>query len=231
MPAQDVTVTANFAAITLGHFRFYDVSDTAVPPPIGKGVELEDQFGAINATVQEAIVFGNAAEKIHDSVTSPISDPDHHLTLYRLEPETQPQMWYVEVKNQFGEAQQLTVRGPFWLAVPTQKEDHEAPRCLDHFLIYEVLPQEMVDPFGVELNDQWTQGTVEVWEPVFFANPVKKTVGSEVTEIQNPDDHLVFYRIEGEPFERTVQIDNQFGEQTLDLINPALMAVPSEKQS
>jgi len=232
MPARDVTVTANFEAITLGHFKFYDVDDTSTPPPIGTEVQLEDQFGAITAMVQEAIVFGNAADKVHDDVLTPMSDPDHHLTLYRLEYEDDtPQYWVVGVKNQFGDNQELTVTGPSWLAVPTTKAGHEEPVCLDHFLVYDVVPQ-TYEPVEVELNDQFTQETVTVYEPYFFANPVKKTVGSEVTKIQNPDDHLVFYWIEGESYETSVQFDNQFGdEQTLALTDPVLMAVPSEKIS
>jgi len=163
MPARDVTVTANFEAITLGHFKFYDVDDTSTP--------------------------------------------------------------------QFGDNQELTVTGPSWLAVPTTKAGHEEPVCLDHFLVYDVVPQ-TYEPVEVELNDQFTQETVTVYEPYFFANPVKKTVGSEVTKIQNPDDHLVFYWIEGESYETSVQFDNQFGdEQTLALTDPVLMAVPSEKLS
>ena len=227
MPASDVTVTANFNAITLGHFKAYDVSDTAVPPPVGIDVELVDRFSAINATVMEAIAFSNPADKVHGDVFTPMGDSDHHLTLYRLESEQQPQLLLVEVKNQFGDNQELTVEGPHWLAVPTQKEDHEAPACLDHFLVYNVVPQ-VPEPVNVDLKDQWTEETVTVYEPAFFATPVQKTVGSEVTEIQNPDGDLVFYKITGEPFETSVQIDNQFGPQMLTLTIPALLAVPSE---
>jgi len=72
----------------------------------------------------------------------------------------------------------------------------------------------------------------EAW---YFANPVQKTIieNGEVTEIedQDPHGHLVFYRIDGEPIEKSVQIDNQFGNRTLDLIYPELLAVPSEKTS
>jgi hypothetical protein len=59
-------------------------------------------------------------------------------------------------------------------------------------------------------------------------------VGSEVSEIQ-ADEHYVFCLIEdidGEPFEKSgVPITNQFGEQTLNIGNPVLLAVPSEKIS
>ena len=230
MPAQDVIVTANFEAITLGHFKFYDLDDQVTWPPIEKEVQLEDQFGTFTAMVKEPIVFGNAADKVHNDVLTPMGDPDHHLTLYRLELQDLPGTWYVEVKNQFGESQSLTVTGPVWLAVPTQKEGHEEPECLDHFLVYEVAYQPF-ESVPVELNDQFTQETVTVYEPAMFANPVKKTLGTEVTDIQNPDDHLVFYWIEGAPFERTVNVNNQLSQevQAFDLTDPALMAVPSEK--
>jgi len=157
-----------------------------------------------------------------------MGDPDHHLTLYRLEYPDQPQSWLVEVKNQFGESQQLTVAGPFWLAVPTQKGDHEEPQCLDHFLVYGVTSGPSLET-SVMLVDEFRQETVTVWEPKMFANPVQKTHEDTIVEIQNPDDHLVFYEITGEPYETTVNIDNQFGEQALELTNPALLAVPSEK--
>jgi len=44
-----------------------------------------DQFGAINAVVTGAIVFGNPVEKGHGDVVTPIPDSDYHLTLDTLE--------------------------------------------------------------------------------------------------------------------------------------------------
>ena len=119
MPAQNVTVTAHFAA-PLDHFTGYWV-DEATAPYIGEeGVYLEDQFCAVNATVEYALGFGNPAEKWHDQVLTPISNPDHHFTGYSLTYEGEPQTWQVEVKNQFG-TQNLTVSGPLGLLVPTQR--------------------------------------------------------------------------------------------------------------
>jgi hypothetical protein len=122
------------------------------------------------------------------------------------------------------------VYGPIGLGVPTQKEGHDPPVGLDHFLVYEVIegPSLEVD---VRLNDQFGDETVTVYEPIAFANPVRKTHDGEVTEIMNPELHWVGYWIEGEYFETEVQVVNQFGEQTLDVYGPVLLGVPSEKIS
>ena len=227
MPAQDVTVTAHFVA-PLDHFTGYWVDEETAPYIGEEGVYLEDQFCAVNATVEYALGFGNPAEKWHDPVLTPISNPDHHFTGYSLTYEGEPQTWQVEVKNQFG-TQNLTVSGPLGLLVPTQKEGHQAPVGLDHYLVYEVIQGSSVN-VTVGLNDQFGDDP-EVWvyEPIAFANPVRKTHDGEVTEIVNPEAHLVIYWIEGEYFETQIQVVNQFGQQTLDLYGPAGLIVPSEK--
>ena len=66
-------------------------------------------------------------------------------------------------------------------------------------------------------------------EANYFANPVRKTYKGEVTEIVNPDVHAVIYWIGGDSFSTQIDVDNQFGPQTLDVYNPAYIAVPSEK--
>jgi hypothetical protein len=227
MPVEDVTVTANFVG-PLDHFKWY-LADGA--EPIDEVVYLEDQFGAFNATVGYVVGFGNPAEKVHGEVTTPISNPDHHLTGYEITYEEEPQTWFVEVENQFG-TQELTVSGPFGLAVPTQKEGHQPPVGLDHYLVYEVVDGPSVD-VSVSLQDEFDAGPQEsgVYEPMYFANPVRKTHGEEVAEILDPEAHLVFYYIDAS-FSGEVEVVNQFGEQTIDvysLFGFGGLAVPSEK--
>jgi hypothetical protein len=101
---------------------------------------------------------------------------------------------------------------------------------LDHFLLYEVIEGRSVGA-EVGLNDQFGDETVTVYEPAFFANPVRIIHDGEVTEILYPEVHGVLYRIEGGDFQREVQVVNQFGEQTLNVDAPNLLAVPSEKIS
>jgi len=233
MPARDVTVTANFELTPPDHFKFYQVDlDTA--PDINKEVKLVDEFGTVNTMVGKATSFGNPVEKVHNDVVTPISDQNRHFTLYDLDID-QPNSWRVVVKNQFGDNQELTVAGPGWLLVPTQKEGHEEPVCLNHFLVYVVTDYETFPFVNVHLEDQFLEEDVDIGAPHYFANPVQKTVDGNVTEIVNEAEHMVFYSAQFEAFSKTVQIENQFGPQTLNLealeLSMDMLAVPSEKIS
>ena len=227
MPARDVTVTANFELVPPDHFKFYDVEwETA--PEIGIDVQLVDQFGAIDATVEKAASFGNSVEKVHANILTPIGDLNRHYTLYDLSYEGEPQEYRVVINNQFQDDVELTVLGPYYLAVPTQKEDHEAPVCLNHFLVYDAYGPVVNDE--VVLSDEFIQDEVAVvYQPYLFANPVQKTVGGEVAEIEDPNEHWVLYDIESPSIDKNIQVDNQFGPQTLDLLQPEYLAVPSQK--
>ena len=233
MPAQDVTATAHFVGPP-DHFKFYWVDgDTA--PYIGEDVQLLDQFGAFNATVEYAMEFGNPVKKkVYGEEPSPISNPDHHLALYTIDCGGEYVVRSVEVSNQFGYEQQLNVYGPVALAVPTQKlvpGGHEEPVGLNHYLLYGV---DAGTPVGISVNltDQFSpepDPDIWVYEPIYFANPVQKTVGENVTEIWDPTAHLVFYYIDSLAMPTSVQVYNQFDNQTLNLLYSDLLAVPSEK--
>jgi hypothetical protein len=233
MPSQDVTVTAHFVG-PVDHFNYYLAEDERGYIPVGEVVYLEDQFCAVQAEVGYAVGFCDPVEKQHDGVT-PISNPDHHLTMYSLDYEEEPQAWYVSVDNQFGTQQELIVSGPVGLAVPTQKESHEPPVGLDHFLLYGVIEGPTANPsvnVVVGLNDQFGyEWEVLVTTPIFIGIPVQKTHGGVVMEIEDSETHLVFYEVEWGEFETKVQVVNQFGPQTLDIGGPYLLAVPSKKGS
>jgi len=71
-----------------------------------------------------------------------------------------------------------------------------------------------------------------VYEPVFFANPVRKEHAGGVTDIKNPDDHLVFYAIDGGGFVTELAIGNQFGAQEIFVYQDMMfdfLGVPSVK--
>jgi hypothetical protein len=238
MPARDVTVTANFEPVPPDHFKFYTV-DWEEGLYVGMDVQLVDQFGTFNATVGDPVSFGNPVQKIHNDDVTPIADENRHYTLYSLdygEEESMLDSWQVVVNNQFQDDEELTVVGPYYLAVPTTKEGHEEPVCLNHFLVYQVVEKDFPE-VGVQLKDQFIEEDVVVWEPVYFANPVQKTIvdSGEVTEIEKDDEHLVFYSIEdigfNESINKSIQIANQFGPQTLNLTYPEFLAVPSQKIS
>ena len=221
----------------LDHFKCYPVYES-MPPYALEGVQLEDQFGTIEAVVGEAKFFCNPVAKWAEEMppTPPmILNSNNHLTLYSLDHEEELQERIVKVENQFG-TQQLVVSDPVLLGVPTWKlypGDHDPPVGLDHFLLYEVIEGTPVDVV-VRLEDQFFYENVLVYEPVYFANPVRKTHDGDVTLIENSEEYLVFYRIVSYPVSGWVRVDNQFGEQELEVYmdedNPALLAVPSETE-
>jgi hypothetical protein len=224
----------------LSHFRGYWVDMGAGIPDTP--VVLEDQFHAgepISATVMyENWFFCNPVEKwIDEGRWSPIWYPDDHLYIYGIAPEEEG-CWQVEVSNQFGGNQLLTVSGPVALAVPTQKEEHEAPVGLDHYLVYAVTDYETAVDKSVYLHDQFIDGQeVTVAEPIYFANPVQKTHGEDVTPIEHYNAHLVFYNLggAGDFYGEWITVDNQFGEQSIypyygpPAEGPPILGVPSLK--
>jgi hypothetical protein len=228
MPAQNVTVTAMFVG-PLDHFTWYQVDSEWY---VGENVTLEDQFGTFNATVGYAFAFDNPAGKSHDGNVTQMWNPDHHFTFYSISYKEQPVFRSVEVKNQFG-IQNLTVCGPVGLLVPTWKlepGDHKPPVALDHYLLYEAIGSPV--NVTINLNDEFgNQTEVEVRTPVGFATPVQKTNSEAVvTEILNPNVHFVMYDIYNQQsFNNTVQVDNQFGEQALNVSGPYYLSVPSDK--
>jgi hypothetical protein len=236
MPARDVTVTANFELTPPDYYKFYEV-DSATAPYVGDIVQLVDQFGTFEAMVGDALSFGNPVEREHNGMLSPIVDDLRHYTIYELFYEEAPQSWLVTIDNHPQDNLELMVEGPYYLAVPTQKEDHEAPGCLDHLLLYEIeLSGEPAPIATVDLRDQFIEELgVTVREPVLFANPVEKTApgAAAPTPIEHADEHYVFYPIDGEPFETRIQIQNQFHTDpvALDLFSGELVAVPSQKIS
>ena len=120
-------------------------------------------------------------------------------------------------------------------AVPTQKIEpygHQPPKGLDHYLLYRVLPSQyqptvvgLIDEFGAE-----PQGAT-VQMPIYFANPVEKTVGTVVTPIENKMAHLVFYGITATVTYPEVLIVNQLDTLPNDyyLTGPDSLVVPSAK--
>lgn len=236
----DYDINANFKPIPADHYKFYDVYSEE-PVPVGTEVLLEDQFGTFTANVTDAVSFGNPVGKEHDDTLTPIHDPDRHYTVYELDYdwEVDSVVRSVEIFNQFQENVELTVYGPIALVVPTQKENHEMVECLDHYLVYyvdEADYAEFVPVEGVNLKDQFIPNgeDVTVYGPTYFVNPVKKTVvdTGDVSVIEDPALHYVLYDIydmESPSIDKRIQIDNQFGQQILDLTDRDVLAVPSQK--
>jgi hypothetical protein len=223
----------------LDHFKCYWTLPEA---PLDLSVSLLDQFhyDYFSGTVLEPMMFCNPVKKVHGTQTIS-SDPDNHLTIYKISAPTD--WWTVTVNNQFnGPAapQTLTVYGPVALAVPTQKlvpGDHGMPKYMDHYLLYEVWEPEPVN-VNVDLDDEFPNvaENVTVGPPIYFANPCLKGY-VDYTGIWDPDGHLLFYQIsDNEEYydpEQPILIKNQFfpdeGESLYLSPVEQLLAVPSVK--
>ena len=201
-------------------------------------------------TAQPDRIFCNPTSKIHEFGESDIQDPDAHLTFYPIElsPDSEelilpPQ---VSVSNQFGDDQQLQLLALEVLAVPTNKlaidsipTGHNPPGNLDHFKCY-VASGPTPDVNIVGLSDEFfpvdpVDNIVFLGAPFMLCNPVQKTVvdaeGEHVTPIRNPEEHLVCYEAEDDNPRppHILDIENQFGGQTLQTLFGFLLCVPSTK--
>jgi hypothetical protein len=109
--------------------------------------------------------------------------------------------------------------------------EHSTRPGLDHFKCYTIAdPQQPVNA-GIGLRDQFGTSNARVMEPFLFCNPAVKLHSDRVTQIEDPNAHLKFYKLEtaAEPRTRQVLVSNQFGEQKLQVFHPAFLAVPTQK--
>jgi hypothetical protein len=123
----------------------------------------------------------------------------------------------VTVDNQFGR-QTIFATKPVLLGVPTQKVSVEGvdtglglPVDLNHFKCYQAKGAPL--NAAVTLEDQFGTTDLLVVEPVLFCNPVEKTVGTIITEIEDPEAHLTCYNLKTQiefSMNINIQINNQF---------------------
>jgi hypothetical protein len=227
MPAQNVTVTANFVGSLDHYLAYYAYSGSQY---IGEDVTLEDRFGAVEATVTYSFSFANPAEKWHDGVESPILHPDIHVLSYNITLEGDPGEWLVVVENQFG-IQELTVSGPNMLNAPAQKLEpyyHDPPVGAWHSISYQCIAGEAVNQI-VDLSDEFGNFTeVLVTTPRSLINPAGKIHDGNVTEIPNVGDVCwVTYNLSLPYIGMPVRAVDQFGEENLVVVGPVVLSVPS----
>jgi hypothetical protein len=87
---------------------------------------------------------------------------------------------------------------------------------LDHFLSYQIIARSK--PIFIKIHDQFMENDVFklffLNKPVQLMNPVQKTHDDTVTAINNPDTHLISYRIMGPKMKaaKLLNVSNQFGD-------------------
>ena len=199
--------------LNLYHFKCYEANGD----PVNVNVNLEDQFGVEpGVPVEEPKLFCNPVDKNGEG----IGDPTAHLTGYEIGDDHAERI--VIVSNQFGAGQILQIEDPEILFVPSKKNAVPSDLNLDYFKCYKAqgvpvnVNVNLTDQFGVELD-------VLVGIPALFCNPVDKNGEG----MMNPDADLTCYEIDADQgAEQVVVIDNQFGQQNLDVNDPELLCVP-----
>jgi hypothetical protein len=221
----------------LDHYKCYEVSGKSVKAM----VSLRDQFKIEeNVTVLEPIALCTPVEKTHAGVVTPIENPDDHLVCYAIK--GGPFYKYVSYRNQFADYGYFYVRQSQELCVPSEKEEVEEEKELDHFKCYLIWAPGGPANAAVALSDQFGKNNARVDIPYLFCNPVEKSHWGEVTPITNPDAHLKMYFINtygGYPITYVppspnvpaqVVVNNQFGEeQELNVGQPLFLATPTQK--
>ena len=113
--------------------------------------------------------------------------------------------------------------------IPAEKIEpgSEFPVNLDHYKCYRCLEGDTIAAF-VTLEDQFGYEEVDVWEPIWFCNPVSKNYEGIISDV----DHLVFYRftpstIYYPPID--IIASDQFGDYPIVVDSSIWLGVPSEK--
>ncbi len=213
----------NATDLNLDYFKFYDVANQGA----GYVVGLQGQFDRSPEKVQCTYLnlFANPASKNGEAIV----DKNAHLNWYDLYDPTPDPTRVVAYENQFGQAKMYIGRA-YSLLVPAQKMEKGSafPEKLDHYKVYQVLQGEPIVQ-GVTLEDQFGKSETKVYDPVFFAVPVKKWYEGQTYGIHNEKAHLVMYRIYPESVQKTIMVRDQFARRYEQVFRSVLLAAPSVK--
>jgi hypothetical protein len=108
----------------------------------------------------------------------------------------------------------------------------QPPSNENHFRCYIVSQQTPQPAQTITLDDQFTAGpvTTTVGEPVMFCAPTAKTVGTEVSPIEDEQEHYTLYNAPGVASPRSVLVTDQFGtEVPWQVTTPKYLLVPTAK--
>jgi len=227
------------------HHKCYSVDPLQQPSSVD--VVLEDQFGTVEGSAQNLVMFSPPVRKeLPGGESSPIMNPEDHLTWYEFLGGGQAEPRDLLVTNQFGPDQELRVGDPRFLLLPAWKllvngveTNLDHPSNLDHYLCYDVIEgppvgldvtlSDQFDPFRVPPGPE----IVTVGAPVVFCNPVEKTVlpAGETYPIFDPENHLACYDIAPNQLLSPPEVlaNDQFGDSLFVVYENRFLCVPSHK--
>jgi hypothetical protein len=222
-PTPAGTPTAPFPTPAgVDHYKLYDAFGPDAPT-----VTIADQFGVMpDVDLGEVFYLLNPVAKSCPSCEPPIVvEPAQHLVGYEILDVAPP--LGVSIVNQFG-PQEIVVRDPAFLAVPSEKTETTlpptpVPLTIDHYKCYQADGPAI--GLAVSLTDQFGTAPAMVGPVVFFCNPADKNGEG----IVNLDGHLTCYEIDHSFTPLEVTIRNQFHETPIDVDLPFALCVPSLK--
>ncbi len=209
--------------LNLDYFKFYDVANQQAGYVVGLQGQFDEQMEKAQLTYLN--LFANPASKNGE----PMCDKSAHFNWYDIYDPTPDPTRLVEYENQFGQSKLYTGRA-YSLLVPAQKRFPGSvfPEKLDHYKVYQVLQGEPAMK-AVTLEDQFGKKETKVYDPVFFAVPVKKWYEGQTYGIYNEKAHLAIYRIYPESLQQTIMVRDQFSRRYEQVFRSILLAVPSVK--
>jgi hypothetical protein len=224
----------------LDHFTCYKARTTSGTPKFTAipGVTLVDQFRASTVEVKKPERLCAPTNKLGEDPTAP-SHPDH-LEGYKIKPTVKfAAVLNQRIVDQFGSTLRVDVKKPAGLLVPTRKSlSGPAPTptnpAVDHFQCYKVKTTSGMQKFApvpnVTIEDQFGTMTVLVKKPRRLCAPVNKN--NEEPGAENHPDHLMCYLVKQTSLPKFakivgINVNNQFGPETLDAKKPAELCVPA----
>lgn len=217
------------------HFQSYDVNE---PESVTETVTLVDQFGARTVRLEEIDWLLNPVEKRRTGKEPvPIERPEEHFTCYEISYMSSPART-VHVRNQFVGDSTLRIGRPLALCTPAAKTltgtPGAPPSDLDHFECYDVTSESPIfTSETLTVVDEFGTRTVRLDRARELCNPVeKRRAGMAPEPIKRPAEHYVCYRIVSHSpafSARTVFTRDQFNLDSLRVVSPRRVCVPSEK--
>jgi hypothetical protein len=222
------------------HFTCYKAKTASGAPNFVAvpGVTVVDHYRASTVEVKKPERLCAPTNKLGEDPTAP-THPDH-LEGYKIKPTVK----FVGAANQrivdqFGSTLRVDAKKPAGLLVPTLKNLSGPPPtpanpAVDHFQCYKVKTTPGTPKFvpvpNVTLEDQFGTMTVLVKKPRRLCAPVNKN--NEEPGAENHPDHLMCYLVKQTSLPKFatisgINVNNQFGPETLDAKKPAELCVPA----
>ena len=211
------------AEFKLDHFRAYDIDGVSVEITVALKGQFDKDYRKHRLISLDH--FANPVDKNREGILN-----EHaHQTWYGIHPDdAEEPRRRVKLWNQFGD-QTLEIKDAAALITPAEKIEPGShfPSGQDHFKCYRVEEGKMIGR-TVTLRDQFMRSTVRVLEPLLFGVPVSKQY-KEIEPIYNEADHLTIYRLDAQDNHVRRPVHDQFDEYKLEILETALLAVPTRK--